>query len=52
MTRTEYIRRTIAACIGTSRPASPHLYWSISAMADRAATVYQFDPETQKGGRA
>lgn len=45
MTRTEYIRRTLAACIGTSRPATPEQYHAVSAMADRAATVYQFDPE-------
>lgn len=44
MTRKQYIRKALADMCGT-RPATPWEYHLVSAMADRAGEVYEFDKE-------
>lgn len=44
MTRSRYISRMLTALYG-NRPATPAQYHFVAAMADRAATVFQFDAE-------
>lgn len=48
MTRTYYINRQLRAIVGDSKPFATLRRW-VEGMADRAATVYQFDQESQEG---